>query len=174
MLQTIEFDLPGVILIIRPKYLDERGSFLELYNDEISSFLGEVQFAQENISYSKNGVIRGMHWQEEPFSQAKLVTCLSGKIKDVVLAIDSESPQFGEHLEVILDSPDKSLWIPRGYAHGFESLSDNTIVNYKVDQVRNPNFERRLNPLSTNLKQLWTHPNPIISSADLSGDFFKP
>lgn len=165
-----ELALPGVLLIERRTYDDLRGSFTELFNPEILSVTGSSDFSQDNLSTSKCGVIRGMHWQEPPFSQGKLISCIEGRILDVVLVCDLNSFNYGSHIEVELDSTrNQSLWIPKGYAHGFEVLSNRAMVHYKVDSPRNMPLERRINPLTSKLKNIWRTKTPIVSKLDLAG-----
>lgn len=171
-MKHIELGLPGVLLIEGNRHSDSRGSFMELFNGEKQKILGVTSFNQDNISYSKEGVIRGMHWQAPPYEQGKLVTCILGSILDVILVIDKNKSNYGEFIAVELNAESgKSIWIPRGYAHGFEALSDNVIVHYKTDSPRKLEAERRINPLSEVLRDVWHAKRPTISDADLAGKY---
>lgn len=169
----VELELPGVILIERDVFSDIRGAFSEVLNPSLKNEIGDVNFVQGNVSYSRKSVIRGMHWQDPPFAQGKLLTCFNGSILDVVLCIDERSVHFGKLVSVILSSEEgNSIWIPEGYAHGFESLENNSIVHYLVTRVRDSSSERRINPLSPPLKAIWRTKNPIVSDSDLKGKLF--
>ena len=115
---------------------DERGYFVETFReDKLEDFLGfKVNFKQDNESKSSVGVLRGLHYQLPPFAQTKLVRVIKGRILDVVVDIREGSPTFGQHVSVELSEDNKKqLFIPRGFAHGFVVLSDETIFAYKVD-----------------------------------------
>jgi dTDP-4-dehydrorhamnose 3,5-epimerase len=125
--------LDGVYVFTPDVYKDNRGYFFESFNpDKIPGL--NVNFIQDNESLSNKGVVRGLHWQSYPFPQTKLVRCVSGRIYDIIFCIDYKSPQYGQHIIIELSGENKKqVLIPKGYAHGFIALEDNTIVNYKVD-----------------------------------------
>ena len=133
------------VFIIKPQvFRDERGYFLETYQQNwFNNMIGEeINFVQDNESYSEYGVLRGLHFQEPPFTQAKLIRVVNGKIIDVIVDIRSDSETFGEMLIYTLDDFDKEqLFIPRGYAHGFVAVEDDTVINYKVDNKYAAAFE---------------------------------
>jgi dTDP-4-dehydrorhamnose 3,5-epimerase len=135
-------------LLLRPSiFKDKRGFFLESWNQNLfnQSVGKEVNFVQDNHSLSKKGVLRGMHYQINPYPQAKLVRCLSGSIFDVIVDIRKKSKSFGEWCGVEMKAADNyQLWIPPGFAHGFLALNQNCIVSYKVDQFRDQKSERVL------------------------------
>ena len=115
---------------------DERGYFMETFRaDKLEKFLGfKVDFVQDNESKSSSSVLRGLHYQLPPFSQTKLVRVIKGRILDVVVDIRKGSPTFGQHVAIELSQENKKqLFVPRGFAHGFVVLSDETIFTYKVD-----------------------------------------
>ena len=126
--------LEGLILIKPKVFADERGYFMELTkNTDLISFGVDTNFVQDNLSYSRKGVVRGLHYQMKPVLQGKLVTCLSGKIYDVAVDIRVGSPGFGKWVSVELSEEDHHLfWIPEGFAHGFMVLSEEALVLYKV------------------------------------------
>ena len=134
------------IIIIEPSvFSDERGYFFESFKqNELNKFLGyDVNFCQDNESKSTYGVLRGLHYQEPPFAQAKLVRVIQGSVLDVAVDIRQDSPTFGRHISVELnDQNKKQLFIPKGFAHGFVTLSETAIFSYKVDNYYNIEFDR--------------------------------
>lgn len=131
--------------IIEPKvFNDERGYFFESFNQEkFNKYLDcDYKFLQDNQSKSSMGVIRGLHYQREPFSQGKLVRVLSGEVYDVALDIRRNSKNFGQWQGIYLsDRNKKQLWIPPGFAHGFMTISDEAILAYKVTEYFNEKYE---------------------------------
>jgi dTDP-4-dehydrorhamnose 3,5-epimerase len=124
--------------------VDHRGYFGVPYNKEIFNHnVGyDVEFIQDNMSYSHIGTIRGLHFQTGKYEQAKLVTCTSGRVLDVIVDIRKESSSYGKVVEIELgQTQNKQVFIPRGCAHGFSALSDNTIFQYKVDNPYNKESE---------------------------------
>lgn len=133
------------LLLINPSiFKDERGYFFEAYNKSKFKENGiNYNFIQDNQSFSKRGVIRGLHLQINPFAQAKLVRVLEGEILDVAVDLRKKSPTFGQHFSVMLSAENKKqLMIPHGFAHGFSVLSETASVLYKVDQVYDKESER--------------------------------
>lgn len=126
--------LPEVVLIKPKIFTDERGFFLEIFKQsEFKGFGIETLFIQGNMSFSKKGVLRGLHYQKHPKAQGKLVTCVRGEIFDVAVDIRKGSPTFGKWVSVILSEKTKNmLWIPEGFAHGFLVLSEYAEVLYLV------------------------------------------
>jgi len=126
--------LEGLILVKPKVYADERGYFMELFKSsdmKLSGITGE--FLQDNLSYSRKGTVRGLHYQMKPKMQGKLVTCLRGAIYDVAVDIRVGSPTFGKWVAVELSEENHHLlWIPEGFAHGFMVLSEEAMVLYKV------------------------------------------
>lgn len=126
------------LVIIEPiVFNDERGYFFEAYNQGKFHENGiKYQFIQDNQSLSKRGVIRGLHFQTSPFSQAKLIRVLEGEILDVAVDLRKKSPTYGQHVSVVLSAENKKqLMVPHGFAHGFSVLSETASVLYKVDQT---------------------------------------
>ena len=137
------FNIEGPMIIRGNRFHDERGFFSETYNERVFADLGLPRFVQDNLSSSKKGVFRGMHWQKPPYAQGKLVTCLSGSIVDFVLDIRRSSPTFGEHLAIPISGEElESVWVPEGFAHGFLATSDDTFVHYKVNNFWSASSER--------------------------------
>lgn len=136
------------LLILEPKILgDSRGYFMETYNAKVFNELGiDYQFVQDNQSKSSKGVLRGLHYQNAPYAQTKLVRVLSGVILDVVIDLRKNEPTFGKTLIVELSSENKKqLLIPKGFGHGFAVLSETAEVLYKCDEFYNPSSEGGIN-----------------------------
>ena len=132
------------LIIIEPKvYEDERGCFFESFNSKnFAKEVQEVNFVQDNESKSKRGVLRGLHFQKPPFSQAKLVRCIKGKVLDIAVDIRKDSSSYGKYIGVELSEDNKrQLFIPRGFAHGFVVLSKEAVFSYKVDNWYTPDYE---------------------------------
>jgi dTDP-4-dehydrorhamnose 3,5-epimerase len=137
-------DIEGCYVITYDAFVDERGYFGVPYNKDIfNQNVGyEVEFIQDNMSYSHLGTIRGLHFQTGEYEQAKLVTCITGRVLDVVVDIRKDSPSYGKVVEVELGwGKNKQVFVPRGCAHGFSALSDNTTFQYKVDNPYNKESE---------------------------------
>lgn len=173
-MQIIRFKIPGPF-IIKPKILkDSRGIFFEKYRQEIiDSHLGyKIKFVQENQSISKKNVFRGFHFQISPYPQSKLVSVSKGKILDVIIDLRKNSKYIGKYLKVHLDSfYNNSLFVPKGFAHGFFSLTDNVVVNYKVDNYYSQKHEKCLSLEDVNLKLNLNSliKKRIVSKKDKSG-----
>ena len=150
------------VFILKPNlHLDERGSFMESFNErEVEKTLvRKIAFCQDNLTYSKKGVLRGLHYQLPPFSQTKLVQVLEGSVLDVVVDIRKGSPTFGQHFSCELSAENQlQLFIPRGFAHGFITLSETSIFMYKVDQYYNFESEGSITPDDTALGIDWQLP----------------
>lgn len=157
----------GLFEIIPAVYPDERGWFFELYKEHpFSTIAPSIKFVQENVSFSKKGVIRGLHLQLDPFRQAKLVTVITGKVLDVVVDLREKSTTFGKVYQCILDaSQHNMLLIPEGFAHGFATLEDAHFF-YKCSSVYNPQFETGIKWNDEQLKIDWQISNPILSVKD--------
>ena len=136
------------IIIIEPDvYSDERGYFFESFKqNDLNHFLGyDVKFCQDNESKSTYGVLRGLHYQEPQFAQAKLVRVIHGSVLDIAVDIRKDSITFGKHFEIELNEENKKqLFIPKGFAHGFVTLSETAIFSYKVDNYYKKEFEKGL------------------------------
>jgi len=159
-------DIQGLQYFEPTHFKDVRGFLYERYNPSTLSKLG-VQFIQQNVSVSNQGVIRGMHWQYPPHAQGKLVTCLYGEIYDVALDIRVKSPTFGKHTAVKLSGKrGNSLWIPRGFAHGFQALTSEVVVTYSVDAAFATDYASEINPLDKELGIKWPITSSILSEKD--------
>ena len=143
-MNIIETALPGV-LIIEPKVFgDARGYFFESWNQAAYEAVGITnKWLQDNESKSCRGVLRGLHYQAAPYTQAKIVRAIAGAVLDVAVDIRKGSPTYGKHVAVELSGENKrQLYIPRGFAHGFAVLSDEAVFAYKCDNVYMPSAER--------------------------------
>ncbi len=160
--------LPDLAVITPRVFEDERGYFLELFNQ--STFLAEgleIPVVQTNVSQSRQNVLRGLHYQW-PNPQGKLVTCLQGQIWDVAVDIRQGSPTFGQHHAVLLDDQDHRLfWIPEGFAHGFYTLSPTALVAYHVTAPYSQPDDAGIHYLDPELEILWpTTDQTIVSTKD--------
>jgi dTDP-4-dehydrorhamnose 3,5-epimerase len=164
------------LLIIEPQlFKDERGFFYESYNKNNLDKVINVFFVQDNESKSKKGVVRGLHFQLPPFEQTKLVRCVSGKILDVVVDLRTNSKTYGKSFSIELSSENnKQIFIPVGFAHGFQVLSEEAIVNYKVDEYYNPDSDSGIIWNDKDLSIDWNLDlKPILSKKDLKLISFK-
>jgi dTDP-4-dehydrorhamnose 3,5-epimerase len=176
-MNRIETSFPG-LLIIEPRVIsDQRGYFFESWQTERYSEAGiTAKFIQDNESKSMRGVVRGLHYQLEPWSQAKLVRVVEGKVYDVAVDLRKGSPTFGKWFGLELDGESKKqLFIPRGFAHGFSVLSETAVFTYKCDNIYNSIYERSVNLNDPQLNIDWKLGSiePIISEKDLKAPFFR-
>jgi len=138
-------EIPDIIIIEPSVFSDDRGYFFESFKqNELNEFLGyDVNFCQDNESKSSYGVLRGLHYQEPPFAQTKLVRVIQGSVLDVAVDIRKDSPTFGKYISIELnDKNKKQLFIPKGFAHGFVVLSKTAVFAYKVDNYYNKESDR--------------------------------
>lgn len=168
--QIKELELPGVFLIQPKRFEDSRGFFTETFHQEVFTSAGiNVVFVQDNISYSKKNVLRGLHFQKPPHAQAKLVRCVSGEIYDVVADHNPDSATFGKHIGVTLSGDTQAmLYIPGMYAHGFCVLSDQALVEYKVDNYYHPESAHGVRYDDPVFGIAWPVRDPILSEQDKS------
>ena len=141
----IRTNIPDVIIIEPTVHGDDRGYFVETFRaDKLEAFLGfKLNFGQDNESKSSRGVLRGLHYQLPPHAQSKLVRVIQGRVLDVAVDIRKNSPTFGQHVAVELSADNKKqMFVPRGFAHGFVVLEDDTIFAYKVDNYYSPQCDR--------------------------------
>ena len=143
-MKVSETELKGCFIIEPQIFSDERGYFFESFHKEKFQQLTniEVNFLQDNEAFSNRGIIRGLHFQKGQFAQAKLVRVVKGKVLDVALDIRLGSKTYGKHFSIILSEKNKKqLFIPRGFAHGYAVLEDNTVFSYKCDNYYNKESE---------------------------------
>lgn len=163
------------IYLIRPNLIkDNRGFFMESWNQDVfnHTLRLEVKFLQDNHSQSHKNVLRGLHFQNSPFEQGKLVRCVSGKIYDVAVDIRKDSKSFGEWTSTILDDTfHNQLWIPKGFAHGFLTLSQTATVLYKATNYYNKDSERTIlwNDKFLDISWPLVDGEPIVSNKDRKG-----
>lgn len=170
-MKFIPQSIADVILIEPTVHDDGRGYFMESFRqDAFEAAIGyKVNFIQDNESRSKRGVLRGLHYQLPPYTQAKLVRVIEGSVLDVAVDIRKSSPTYGKHVAVELTGDNKNqLFVPRGFAHGFVVLSSSAIFSYKVDNYYAPEYERGLMYNDTNLRINWVVSDDelVISSKD--------
>ncbi len=173
--KNISTSLPGVLVLEPRVFGDERGFFLESYNERAFVELGiEARFVQDNHSSSRRCVLRGLHYQIQQ-TQGKLVRAVEGEILDVAVDVRRSSPTFGGWEAVILSSENKRmLWIPQGFAHGFHVLSETAQVLYKATDYYAPEHERTVMWNDPNLKIDWKlNGEPIVSAKDQRGSFLR-
>jgi len=164
------------LLVIEPQvFNDPRGYFYESYNKQKFTEAGiGFEFIQDNQSLSQNGIIRGLHFQAPPFEQGKLVRVIQGAVKDVVVDIRKNSPTFGQHFSIVLTAQNKTMFfIPPGFAHGFETLEEDTIFLYKCTNVYNKESEGGLLWNDPFLNINWQNNDPLISDKDKILPTFK-
>jgi len=158
--------------VITPKVIyDDRGGFFESFNQkEFEKHTGlSVNFVQDNQSISKKGVLRGLHFQKDEHAQAKLLRVVKGKVLDVCVDLRENSDTFGKHFSIVLDgNNNKQLFVPRGFAHGFLALEDQTFLSYKCDNFYYQEAERGLLYNDTDLNIDWNFPEDqlILSQKD--------
>mgnify|MGYP001033262018 FL=1 len=164
---TVETQIPGLIEIHPKLWGDSRGFFLETFQQEVYADIGMViPFVQDNLSRSSHGVVRGLHYQVKN-PQGKLVTCLNGRVFDVVVDLRVDSGTYGQQYSTILDSERRNqLWIPPGFAHGFSVLSEVADFFYKCTDYYDPDDEAGIRWNDPDLNIDWQVKNPTVSLKD--------
>jgi dTDP-4-dehydrorhamnose 3,5-epimerase len=165
------------VLIIEPDiFEDDRGWFTETYHKEKFKDLGiNIDFIQHNHSFTKKGgTLRGLHFQKNPYSQSKIVRCTRGAVLDVAVDLRKDSPTYKEWIAVELTEDNKKkLFVPKGFAHGFLTLTDNTEFQYKVDNYYNKEAERSIHFKDPTIGIVWGYENPILSEKDEQAPFLE-
>lgn len=143
MINVIETKIPGVKIVEPKVFGDARGYFFESWNrQDFAAQVADVRFCQDNESQSSRGVLRGLHYQQPPFAQSKLVRCVRGEVIDVAVDIRRGSPTFGQWVSVRLSEENhRQMFLPKGMAHGFAVLSDVAVFQYKCDAFYHPESE---------------------------------
>ena len=160
-------NIEDIILLTPRVYEDERGYFMESYNQKKVEILIKDRFVQDNESESHKNVLRGLHFQLPPHAQSKLIRVIKGSILDIAVDLRKESSTYGKYFKHILSGENKKqLYIPVGFAHGFLSLEDNTILNYKCSDYYNANTEASILWNDPNLAIDWGIDNPILAEKD--------
>ncbi|MFA6470833.1 MAG: dTDP-4-dehydrorhamnose 3,5-epimerase [Candidatus Latescibacterota bacterium] len=159
-------NIPDVILFEPEVYRDERGCFQEVYREKKYSENIPSRFVQDNHSFSKKGILRGLHYQIGK-TQGKLITVLAGEIFDVAVDIRRNSPTFGKYATAVLSSDNHfQLYIPEGFAHGFQIISESASVLYKCTDYFDPDCERGIRWNDPSLEIAWPLADPILSRKD--------
>ena len=170
-MEVIKTAIEGVVIIEPRLFTDARGYFFESFSQkEFDEKICPVQFVQDNESCSSYGVMRGLHFQRPPFTQAKLVRCVRGAVLDVAVDIRRSSPTYGQHVAVELtENNHRQFFIPQGFAHGFAVLSDVAIFQYKCDNFYHPESVGGINILDGSLGIDWRIPtdHAILSEKDI-------
>lgn len=155
----IDTEIPGLKIFEPRVFEDNRGYFFESYNANIFKEAGiETHFVQDNQAYSGRGVLRGLHYQRMPYTQAKLVRVLEGQVLDIAVDIRKESPTYGKHFSIILSGENKrQLFVPRGFAHGYVVLSETAVFFYKCDNFYSKEHEAGIRPDCPELNIDWQY-----------------
>ena len=174
-MEIIKPPIEGLLLIKPNIFGDDRGYFFESWSKDIFVKNGlDFEFVQDNESLSGKGVLRGLHFQNPPFAQGKLVRVIKGRVLDVAVDIRKESQTYGQYFSVELSEENKTIfWIPPGFAHGFIALEDDTIFTYKCTGVYNAESEGSLLWNDTDLNIDWRINTPLVSDKDLLAGGFK-
>jgi len=173
-------EMSGLAIIEPTLFRDERGFFFESFNNEkfaralkAAGLEAPREFVQDNHSCSARGVLRGLHFQREPFEQGKLVRVVKGSAYDVAVDIRPESPTYGKSFGMVLDAIDhKMLWIPPGFAHGFQALEDDTHFLYKTTAYYNRESEGAIRWDDPTLSIEWPLHDPILADKDRAAPVF--
>ncbi len=170
-------ELEGVLLIEPDYFYDNRGYYTETFSERSLKEAGFIapRFVQDNQSLSiKKGIVRGIHFQINPKPQSKLVRCTRGEVFDVVVDLRKDSPTFKKWIGVHLSEENKKqIWIPNWYGHAFMTLEDNSIVQYKVDELYYKEFDRAIQFDDPEIGIVWPYANPIKSEKDTRAPLLK-
>ncbi len=168
-------ELDGAFLIEPDVHGDARGWFMETYTQNKMGDLAGINFVQDNQSYSsQKGILRGLHCQTNPHCQTKLIRCTRGEIADVIVDIRRGSPTYKKWIKVILTAENKKqLFIPKGFLHGFVTLTDDVEVQYKVDDYYSKECDRSVKFNDAEFGVKWEIENPILSDKDKNAPLFK-
>ncbi|WP_299533690.1 dTDP-4-dehydrorhamnose 3,5-epimerase [Ulvibacterium sp.] len=177
-MKIIRTKLDGCFIVKPKTFIDYRGAFLESYHkDRFLETTGlDIDFVQDNLSFSKKGVLRGLHFQAGEFAQAKLIRVVKGEILDVIVDLRKESPTYGEHVKLkMIEEENRSVFIPKGMAHGFLALSDDVIFAYKCDRYYTPKAEKGIAFNDSVLGIDWEYPKDdiILSEKDKNLPSFR-
>lgn len=176
-MEIIKTKLDGVVIIEPKIFRDSRGYFFESFSQrEFEEKVCQINFVQDNESMSSYGVMRGLHFQRPPFTQAKLVRCVKGAVLDVAVDIRKDSPTYGQHVAVELSEDNHyQMFIPHGFAHGFSVLSETAVFQYKCDQFYHPESDAGISILDKSLGIDWRIPTDkaILSDKDTRHPLFK-
>lgn len=170
-----ETGIEGLLHLIPKIFEDDRGYFLEAYNKQVFNDLGiKETFVQDNLSKSEKNVLRGLHFQNPPYAQGKLVSVICGAVLDVAVDIRKNSTTYGRYYAAELSEKNKHiLWIPPGFAHGFVTLEDNTVFSYKCTGLYNKSAEDSILWNDQDLNINWGITNPKLSEKDRNAQMFR-
>ena len=162
--RMIRLPIEGLLLIEPKVFGDERGYFFESYSErDLMEALGGIRFVQDNESLSRYGVLRGLHFQKEPYAQAKLIRVVRGTVYDVAVDLRKGSPTFGQyHGEILSAENHHQFFIPKGFAHGYSVLSDEVLFQYKCDEYYHPEAEAGLAWNDPDLASDWHLPESAV------------
>ena len=176
-MNVIKTDIEGVVIIEPKIFEDSRGYFFESFSQrEFDEKVAPIVFLQDNESKSSYGVMRGLHFQKPPYTQAKLVRCVRGSVLDVAVDLREGSPTYGKHVAVELTEDNhRQLFIPKGFAHGFAVLSDVAVFQYKCDDFYHPEADGGISILDESLGIDWRIPmdKAILSDKDTKHPLLK-
>jgi dTDP-4-dehydrorhamnose 3,5-epimerase len=175
-LEILKTPLEGLIVVKPMVFKDDRGYFYESFNQKSfeNAINKKVDFVQDNQSLSQQNVVRGLHFQQQPFAQAKLVRVIQGAVLDVAVDIRKNSPTFGQHYKCELSAENfLQMFIPEGFAHGFLTLQPNTLFLYKCSNFYNKSSEGCLLWNDPDINIDWGIDNPLVSEKDNQGELFK-
>ena len=174
-MKVIKLGIKGLLIIQPEVFEDDRGFFFESFNAQKIKGAGIAEsFVQDNLSKSTKDVLRGLHFQNPPFSQGKLVSVVRGSVLDIAVDIRKESSTYGQHHSIILSEQNKTqFYVPPGFAHGFKTLEDDTIFSYKCTNGYNKDSEGSIKWDDSDLKIDWQIENPIVSEKDQVAPSFK-
>ena len=177
MINVIETDIEGVVIIEPKVFGDSRGYFFESWSQkDFDELVRPVKFVQDNESMSTYGVMRGLHFQRPPYTQSKLVRCVKGAVLDVAVDIRKGSPTYGKHVAVELTEENhRQFFVPRGFAHGFAVLSETAVFQYKCDNFYAPQADGGISILDGSLCIDWHIPTDkaILSEKDTKHECLK-
>ena len=174
-MELVDTGIEG-LWVIKPKvFADARGYFFESYNKELFAKNGlNLNFVQDNQSLSHKGVLRGLHFQNPPFAQGKLVRVITGAVLDVAVDIRKNSPTYGKYFSAELTEENKTMmYIPEGFAHGFLTLRDNTVFSYKCTNLYDKASEDSIKWNDPTIGVNWNVKDPLLSEKDINGKDFK-
>lgn len=174
-MEVIKTEIDGVLIIKINSFKDDRGYFSETYSlSRYKQFGITENFVQDNISVSKKGTLRGLHYQIPPKAQAKLCQVIKGRVLDVVVDLRFGSPTFGKYFSIeLLEGDHTQIYIPIGFAHGFAALTDDTVFSYKCSEYYSKDHERGIRFDDNELKIDWTIENPLVSPKDRAAKYFR-
>lgn len=174
---VLETPIEGLLVIEPQVFGDARGYFCENYNEARYQAAGiTAKFVQDNQSFSSYGVVRGLHFQRPPYTQAKLVSCVQGSVLDVAVDLRQGSPTYGQHFSIVLSGENhKQFFIPKGFAHGFSVLSETALFTYKCDELYHPEADGGILLSDESLRIDWQIPaeKMLLSEKDKKHPLLK-